>query len=281
MRKRIIVPTDFSRTSNNAYRYARELAEEYNARLEVIHVYSGTFSTGEVPALIPLQGITEGLETRLQKFITLYPNKEEGVIKTELQVETELVIGGVVNIITRKSVEEDVFMIVMGATGEHDAVDRLFGSVSSHVAQKASCPVLLVPSNASYAPFQQILYASNFESADKESIGKIKKMASLFQAGIYFIHVNEGKEQEDFTETRSRIINRLFEDSNPAFSFSMESVEADSVLEGLSAYTRQNEIDMMVLVNRQRGFWDSLLGHSLTKKMALCPEAPVLIDHLK
>jgi len=280
MKKKIIVPIDFSIASRNAYHYARELAEEYNASLEVIHIYNGTFTTGEVPVLMPLQGITEGLENRLQKFVTLYPNKEEGEIKTQLKVDTELLLGSVVDVITRKSKEEDVFMVVMGATGEHDAVDRLFGSVSSHVAQKASCPVLLVPVDARYAPFERIMYASNFESADENRIGKVKEMAMLFRAAVHFVHVNEEKQEEDFTETRTRIVERLFKDNDPAFSFLMENIDSESVVKGLADYAKEQKIDLMVLINHQRGFWDSLLGHSLTKKVALRPELPVLVDHL-
>ena len=186
----------------------------------------------------------------------------------------------IVNRIIELSKEADAVMIIMGTTGSHNMLDRWLGSISSEVAQQANCPVLLVPKESRFTNFENILYASNFESADEDVIDQIIEFANLFRSSVHFIHVNEKDRKEDFSKTEDRIFNQLFEDGDPAFTFNLASVESTSVMKGLEQYAAENAVDLIVLVNRQRSFIDNLLNESLTKKLALYSKVPILIFHL-
>jgi len=47
MKKKIIVPVDFSRVSQNAYFYACELAKEYDCKVEVVHSFVNILANPE------------------------------------------------------------------------------------------------------------------------------------------------------------------------------------------------------------------------------------------
>ncbi len=279
MKNKIIVPVDFSMNSLNAYIYARELAVLFDARIEVVHVYQGSFDNREPMALRAGMGRKEMLQERLDDFVKLYPKEEgEGVVATQLSVQTRLIHGFPVKSVINISKEEKVLMTVMGATGEHDAVDKFIGSVSSEVVQKAYCPVLLIPKGMKYRPFQNILYSSNYESVDQEMLERIMRFNKHFGAALHFVHVQK-KKDETYDHLENKIFEKLFESGDPDFSFNLATIQAPSVLKGLLQYSSENNIDLIVTVNRERGFFESLFGASLTKQIALRSTVPILAYH--
>lgn len=275
--KRILVPVDFSNTSHNAYLYARGLASVLGAEVKVLHVYSGSFSTREPFIIKAGKGKDEVVQDQLDDFVALHPKAEREDILTKVKVTTAVIQGMTVHKIVESSNETD--MIVIGATGKHDAVEKILGSVSSSVAQQAHCPVLVVPKGAHFEHYNQILYTSNFESADPVLLERVVDFANLFRAAVHFIHVNE-KEELMQEEVENIIFDQLFQNGEPAFSFNLASIDSKSVLEGVQQYTDENNIDLIVLVNRQRHFIENVLGMSLTKQLALHPIIPLMVYHV-
>jgi nucleotide-binding universal stress UspA family protein len=108
---------------------------------------------------------------------------------------------------------------------------------------------------------------------------EIINFANLFRAAVHFVHVREKGSNEDFDITKEVIFNQLFKDGDPAFSFQMDVVESSSVVRGLNQYADEHDIDLIVLVNKQRGFFDSLIGRSESKNMALDLKHPLMVYH--
>ncbi len=278
MKRKIIVPVDFSTASHNTYLYARDLAVDYDAVIEVVHVYND--KPGQKTEHITKE--MEKLKVNLTDFINLYPNTNQGngTVLTETKVSIRLLRGLPIKSIISLCEFPSSSIIVMGMTGRHNAVGRFFGTVSSSVAQKANCPVLLIPSSATYVPYKGVLYASNFESAERAKLNQVSQFADLFKATIHFIHVRSKDEIEDFTETEKRIFELLFEGGDPKFPFNLTAINSESVTKGLNQYAEENDIDLITLVNNQRGFLESLFGLSMTKTMAFQTKLPLMIFHL-
>ncbi|MEM1321871.1 MAG: universal stress protein [Bacteroidota bacterium] len=280
MKKKILVPTDFSLAAQSAYWYACELARVYDATLELIYVYNEAFPPSNIPNLNAEGNIQGQIKEQLKAFAENYPHQAGDNLLIRTAVNTRVVPGVPVSTLSRLSEQDDVFMIVMGATGSHGAADRLFGSVSSGLAQRAFCPVMLIPEQARYEEFEQILYATNFESADSLMLHQIIDFANIFRSALHFVHIENDKNQEDFNFTEDLIMKQLMDKGSPAFSFNMHTVADVSVLEGLHQYAATNEVQLIVLANRQRSLLESLLGQSMTKKMALRIKYPMLVYHM-
>jgi nucleotide-binding universal stress UspA family protein len=149
----------------------------------------------------------------------------------------------------------DYDMIIMGTTGSSDVLDELFGSVSSHVARKAECPVLLIPKGLAYKPVGHILYASNYESADRHMIQALTDFNKLFNATLHFVHVRD-EEDESERKPKDEIFNELFLKGDPGFGFEFEDIEGEDISEALNEYAVKNGIDLVVMVARKRSFWN-------------------------
>ncbi|MEL6638384.1 MAG: universal stress protein [Bacteroidota bacterium] len=276
MKKTILVPIDFSPSAQNALHYALAWAVELEARLEVLHVYGGTFSLEEMPAFQLGQGREEALLQRLTEFSQI----PAGVPGANLVLSRQLRLHPTVaDAIVERSKEMAADYIVMGTKGSHDPFERWLGSVSSTVAQRARCPVFLIPKPSRFQGFKHLLYASNFESVSPPLIDQISAWAQRYQAKVHFIHVDDipGRPAEEFATLEDELYQRLFKNGDPPFPLNLATVRASSVSKGLRQYASENDIDLLILVNRQRQFWDNVLGESLTKDMALGTTVPLLV----
>ena len=274
--KTIIVPVDFSKVAHNAYLYALELASFFQHKVKVVHVYGGELNAMERLALQVGDTPFNYLLSKLNNFVEGAPDK--GDVMTKVDVAVEILEGNVVKKIVQLSQNEDTAMIIAGTEGHYNWLDQLTGSITSALAQKANCPVLLVPKGAKYSKFDHMLYASDFSSSDEKMIMKFIDFAKLFDASVHFIHI-EDEDDIDFSAIEDSMFNLLFKDGDPTFSFNMVSINGVDVISGLNQYAEENEIDLMVLVNRHRSFVDNLLGLSTTRQLAMDTNFPLMVYH--
>ncbi|PYR46782.1 MAG: universal stress protein [Acidobacteria bacterium] len=138
--KYILVPTDFSETSDVAVRYGVALARAFKAKLDLLHVIHEGFAAELAVPTLPL-GLLDGMQNdardRLAKILTEHEQKElrsESVLR---QGAPDLQIVGFAR-------ERDVDLIVMGTHGRSGVAHILMGGVAEKVVRKAPCPVLTV-----------------------------------------------------------------------------------------------------------------------------------------
>lgn len=274
--KKILVPTDFSNTSRNALHYAFQLAVALEAEsIDVVHVFLPE-TAGEADFIPPVAQLMESRREMLNTFVE-ESTKEAGPLPCP--VSPDVLVGFPGDELTQAS--EDYGLIVMGTTGQSGVLEKIFGSVSSSVSQRAYCPVLLVPHDARFRPIRHIVYASNYESAEKEMIDKLAEFNRHFKAHVHFVHVKRKKDIPiEFARTKEEIFQELFKDGEPDFAFDVAEVENEDVAEGLSAYADEKKTEMAVMVTRHRSIWESMLHRSQTKRMALATHIPLMVLHL-
>ena len=136
--RRILVPTDFSETSEAALRYGIALSRRFAARIHLLNVpdHPGRAAEAEYPI-----GIFETMQNaaydRLRQLLT-----EEEL--NELQPACAMRIGEPADEIVRYAHEHAVDLTVMGTHGREGVMRAVLGSVAETVVRRASCPVLTV-----------------------------------------------------------------------------------------------------------------------------------------
>ena len=276
--KTIIVPVDFSKVAHNAYLYAHKLAGFLNYKVKVVHVYGGELNAMELLALQAGDTPFNYLLNKLKNFVN--ENSSGGEVMTKVDVDVEILEGSVVKKIVELSNEDTTAMIIAGTEGHYNWLEQIAGSITSALAQKAHCPVILVPKGAKFKNFENMLYASDFSSADGKMIMKFIDFAKQFDSSIHFIHI-EDEDDIDFSAIEDSIFNFLFKDGDPTFSFNMVSIDGVDVIKGLNQYAEENEVDLIVLVNRHRAFVDNLLGLSTTRQLAMDTKFPLMVYHFE
>jgi nucleotide-binding universal stress UspA family protein len=140
---RILVPTDFSKYSQNALTYALAFADKFGADVYLLHVVQdlALFIPDAViatpPISPPIAQLTSAARMALDHVI------QEMSIKN-VKLHTEVREGTPFYEIIRFAKESNVDLIVMGTHGHSGLAHVLLGSVSEKVVRKAPCPVLTV-----------------------------------------------------------------------------------------------------------------------------------------
>ena len=137
MFRKILVAVDGSRHSSRALEFADDLARRYKAPLLVLHAFP------HVSDLLGTPQYERMLESRALIGEEL-PASARAQLNERTAAETQLIEGPPAPAILRVAAEEGCDLIVLGSRGHGQLAGILLGSVSSVVAQRAGCPVLIV-----------------------------------------------------------------------------------------------------------------------------------------
>ena len=285
--RRILVPVDLSPASENSLLFACGLAHLFNANMEVIYSMDSIFEGAKPSPSGFLSSYRKTMQDEVDAFVKK-STKDNGVScpgkfstddtspeSNSPWLRTNIAFGFPEEVLVEMSKKAD--LLVMGTTGRGNLTRKLFGSVSIAVSKNAHCPVLLVPPQAQFKGFHNILYASNFESLDPLTVKQTVAFSRRFNSQLHFVHVGQPGEKGTDLEKKLFEINYVYADANMPFIFNR--IVAENVVEGLHEYAFENKINLFVFVTHHRSFWEDLLHRSISKEMLLHTSTPVLVIH--
>lgn len=137
MFRKLLVAIDGSPQSQAALAVAVDLAQRYHATLCLLHAFPHVSDLLGTPQY---QQLVEARSAIGQQIL----ESTRAQIDKQLHVELQLIEGPPAPAILRVAVEDGCDMIVVGSRGHGQLAGMLLGSVSSAVAQRAHCAVLIV-----------------------------------------------------------------------------------------------------------------------------------------
>jgi nucleotide-binding universal stress UspA family protein len=139
---RVIVPTDFSSCSQEAWALAQRLAGALGSELVLVHVLVEAPLYGEGPFTIDR---TRRVFAAARKWVTETLEKWEADAKGKgLNVRTVLRDGTPYREIVDLATDERADLVIIGTHGRGGVNRALLGSVADRVVRLAPCPVLTV-----------------------------------------------------------------------------------------------------------------------------------------
>jgi nucleotide-binding universal stress UspA family protein len=136
--KRILVPIDFSETSEAALRYGVELARAFGSQIYLLNVPED--KSEEADAVYPI-GLFETMHNAAHDRLGHLLTERE---MRELRPECAMRLGKPCEEIVRHAAEHEIDLIVMGTHGREGIARAVLGSVAETVVRRAACPVLTV-----------------------------------------------------------------------------------------------------------------------------------------
>ena len=179
--KKILFPTDFSETANNAFIYALNLAASINAEIYALHTYEmpvlSTTSSGQ-PEL--LQNVYNSIELNhfdlYKAEVPKLRKLAEDIGKENINL-TFLFEEGIMLTILKKIIkEETIDFIVMGTNGKSGIEKKLLGSNTVHVIEHIDIPILSVPKSAKFKRLNNFGFATMLRETDKPGLQQIIKI---------------------------------------------------------------------------------------------------------
>ena len=143
--KTIVVPVDFSNCSREGLRYAIAFANEFGAKIILLHAtYLGYIYAAEGTALYDIPGLQKAArKTAERKMRELVWSLNFGAVK----FATAFTDGSPVIDICAFAKDHDVDLIITSTHGFTGFTHVLIGSIAEQVVRHAPCSVLVVPSH--------------------------------------------------------------------------------------------------------------------------------------
>jgi nucleotide-binding universal stress UspA family protein len=139
--RRILVPVDFTETSDRALDYAIELARRFEAGITVMHAYQ-----------IPVYGFPDATYITAAEMATQISNAAQK--RLDAILDTNKTAGVDMNVLLRDGVpweeinavaaEVHADLIIIGTHGRRGLARALLGSVAENVIRTSTMPVLVI-----------------------------------------------------------------------------------------------------------------------------------------
>ncbi|MDX2248084.1 MAG: universal stress protein [Bacteroidia bacterium] len=274
--KTILFPTDFSETAHNAFEYALNIADHIGANIVLLHVYQeANAHNGYIPTEI-LQSLKEEKLEKAINFFHEYQREAQLQLGKSIEVRPILQSGVPENIIPELSRSMDVDLIIMGTLGAASVSERILGSVTAKVIEKAGCPVMAIPAECTYKPINRILYGMRMDENEFGVIDQLVEFAGFFDAKVYCTHVRTDKEYWSKLELNS--FEHLYHLENEG-KLQFYVFNHEDVVRGLRRFIDENGIDILSLTTQKRDLIDKFFDQSLTREMVLYTDIPLLAFH--
>ncbi len=141
----ILCPTDFSEPADHALAAARSLAQQFDARLVVVHVIE---PMQVVPApqvgTTPAFDISHYLGAMREHGERLLVERVATLRDADVDADWRLAEGAVADKVVELAVAEEVDLIVIATHGRSGFKRFFLGSVADRVVHNAACPVLTI-----------------------------------------------------------------------------------------------------------------------------------------
>ncbi|GLR17666.1 universal stress protein [Portibacter lacus] len=265
--KKILIPTDFSSVSDEAMNFAIEIGSKFKSDLLLYHVYSfnrrrdynSDFSDDEQPFI---KRINDKMNFTKRKFI-------DKVAEKGLSLQTKIEEAPIFSLFNSAVEENDISLIVMGSRGASGWKKVVFGSVAATALDLATVPVLVVQPHHSMLSLEQIILATDLDKVSFKVLEPLQKLAFKFNSAVTLLNVNSG-----LSEEKHHDIDSYLKDLELSYR---EVPMSQSINDTINAFLAQGNYDLLCMIRREKGFFESLFQTSITKNQVYKSEIPVLI----
>jgi universal stress protein A len=142
--KKILVPTDFSKFSEEALKQAYDIAKQYKAKIYLLHVIdviqqcSVDYCLDQQTVDSLDEQIIKASEDTMQKLI------KKVAKSTDVEIISDVRKGTPYEEILKEQQAKKIDLIVISSHGRTGLLSHLIGSVAERVTRAAKCPVILV-----------------------------------------------------------------------------------------------------------------------------------------
>ena len=272
--KTILFPTDFSENTIHASRYAGIMAKFLDANVILLHVYHApTMPAYEISSEIKdafLQNEQEITE-QLQAFTNVF-SKDAGVPLERITQKVEYGFTAEKTVEIAESMNVD--LIVMGTEGASDMLDKWLGTHTQEVMKKAKCPVFTVPKDVSINYPHKILYAADFKDDEIQAVQKVLDIAKPLGAICKVVHIHEEFEPNigHFIEETIKELQIKFKNED----ITVQQFRQNDTIEGLEAYMKTYEPDVLAIAIHDKSFLDNLFTTSVSQHFIQASKIPML-----
>jgi nucleotide-binding universal stress UspA family protein len=277
--KRILVPCDFSKQSQEAYKIALDFASKSKGEITLLYVL-------QIPTLYDT-----GFAGEVMSYDPVFFTKMEGDAKKELEkmkskadaksikIKTEVVYGDFILSIKKMIETHKIDIIVMGTTGSSGLSEIFIGSNTEKVVRFSPIPVLAVRKAFESSKVKNILLPSVLGLDQTEFVGRVKELQDFFGATLHILLVNTPTHFRRDAEAQEALNEfvKHYKLKNYKTHFQNFRREEDGIID----FAHTEKMDLIAMATHARKGLSHLFNSSITENVVNHIQSPIWTSCLK
>ncbi len=275
---KILFPTDFSDTANNAFVYALQMCKRLDGELYILHTHGMPVISGGIPTQLMEEaqsgstlGSFEYFKEQVPALRKLAEEHHLDNVNMNFILEDGLLLQTIQTIIER----EEIKFLVMGTTGNSGFENKIFGSNTMAVINNVGIPVLSVPHLAKFGKIEYVGFTNVFDAQDEKAMEQIVDIAQRYKAEIKSLYIDNGNKKVTDAEIKR------WKEKFAVYPVSFYSKKSNDVVKAVFEFIDDEFIDIICCVQKNRPFFERLFQSSLTQQLSYHAKTPLLVFHEK
>ena len=272
--KKIIVPIDFSKNSENALKVAAMLAKKYDAKLYPLHMLN-----------IQEASLNESVTYQHEKtafYLKLAEKKIKSFLTKKYLSQVEVVplikhfkIFSEIDDIAR---EINADLIVMGSHGASGLKEFFVGSNTEKVVRYAHIPVLVVKNTLLNIDFSDVVLATDFSEESLPAFKSVLKTLEIFKSRNHIIYVNLPNENFKTTSEMEQMANDYYVqlEGNADRMISTNFICDKSIEQGILTFSNAIGADLICVITHGRKGLSHIFSGSIAEDITNHATLPIM-----
>ncbi|MEH6405803.1 MAG: universal stress protein [Leeuwenhoekiella sp.] len=279
MKKKILIPTDFSKNAWHALTYTLELFKEEECDFYVLNAYQPDSYLLD-SMMVPEPGekyyeqCKKQSEDGLEHLFLQLKERDNNALHTYHTISS---IGLLIDTILEEIERKDIDLVAMGTKGASGTYGTLFGSNTIYTMETVrNCPVLAIPQEALFKDFKEIVFPTSYRIHVKRAeLQSLIDIAKLVGASIRFVHVAYNDKLDERQLENKKLLELYFS----AIDHSFHTLHKGNTATALSNFVESRSSDMIGFVSKKHSFFGSLFSRPLVKELGFYSKIPILAMH--
>ncbi|MDR3716014.1 MAG: universal stress protein [Puia sp.] len=281
--KTLLIPVDFSPSSDNAVRYAAQLSgapANKIGRIILLHSYFVSIYEQILPSPDLIQvGEEEVLEKRKQVKDRLARLAREIFADLPPDIAIEQVCSALplIRAILQQEKDKKPDLLILGSSENGDPAAGNIAAQLIWITKASPVPVLIVPPHTSYAVTNRVLLPCDFRTlSNTDPLKSLAASHDWIKKDLLVLNVDpdlkRAQPDEKFRAVSERLNTWLKEIPHEIYY----SDEPD-ILRGILGFAEEKQVDLVIALPGKHSFFYALTHKSITDALSVNAQKPVLI----
>lgn len=272
--KTILIPTDFSESSENALNVGISIARRQKAEILILHVIDrfAYLQPAEVfiPDVKPMPDINYLVEHRLREFT------ESIAKKTGIEIKFKVLNGQPSEQICALAYEKKISLIVIGTHGSSGLRSLFIGSEAYRVVKNAPCPVLTIPGKWENQTFSKVLFPIRLIPGTLDKYFYSRPIIEKNNSELFLLGLTDMKDPGYTKELIEHIENLKKQLQNDKIKYQISYCPGEDFPEQVIKSTREFGIDLIILTANIDIDWKTFFIGPFVQQIINHSQVPVL-----
>ncbi|HCW07278.1 MAG TPA: universal stress protein [Cytophagales bacterium] len=269
--KKILVPCDFTSTSNQAFRFACEIAKKNKAELFLLHVVEMPVlhSSLMAPVFAYESSYLKGVKAKVNSIFENMKSKWGAKLKIHLAVEHGPISASIKKFVLKKGIN----LIVMGTHGSSGIREFTIGSNTEKIVRTSSVPVIAVKKAMNVPSVKNIIFPTDLSIGSKDMINALKVLQNLFKAKLQIITVNTPLNFNSNSVIQKRFQEFIQQTQLKNYQFVVYNDVTEEL--GITNFTAQQKNKIIAMPTHGRRGLSHLLSGSIAENVVNHIDCPI------